>query len=319
MENKIIESCKFVVENSEHVKINKEKVKKFCEYFDHKHIKHWFNEAPFDIKKLNTKDRLHFLLVFNSISFSYWGDPKWKINYKNKLFDGAYGMIAAIFKAIENKFPILDAEYLSKINKKDFEKILEGNVQIPLFEERLNILRELGQILIKKFEGSFTNVIKKSKGDATKLLDLIIKNFPSFDDSAIYEGKKIYFYKRAQLLVSDIIQSFSEQEIGEIKNISELTACADYKLPFVLRRLGIFSYSNYLSDKIDNQIPLDKESKEEIEIRANTIWVVELIKNGIKNKIPNADSIHINDHIWMLGQQKLRNDKPYHLTRTTLY
>ena len=115
------------------------------------------------------------------------------------------------------------------------------------------------------------------------------------------------------------MQAFNGHEFGKLKNIDKLTACADYKLPFVLRRLGIFSYSDYLADKIDNQIQIDKDSEEEVELRANTIWVVELIKQKVKKKIAHADSIHVNDHIWILGQKKLKNDKPYHLTRTTSY
>jgi hypothetical protein len=317
--NKIIETCEFVAHNSQHVKINYEKINEFCNYFHNNHIKHWINESPFNLKKLGQKNRLHFLLVFNSISFSYWGDPKWKIIYHNKEVDGAYGMICAIAKAIENKYPILDAKFLSKIKKGDLSKILEGNVQIPLFEERLNILREIGSVLLKKFNGDFTNLIKKAGGDAQKLLSLIIENFPSFEDSSVFKGKRIYFYKRAQLLTADIYQAFNGRGLGKLKNINELTACADYKLPFVLRRLGIFSYSNYLAEKIDNQEPIEKDSEEEIELRANTIWAVELIKQKIKTKIPRAESIHINDHLWLLGQKKLKNDKPYHLVRTTAY
>ena len=317
--NKIIETCEFVAQNSQHVKINYEKINDFCNYFHNNRIKHWVNESPFNLKKLDQKNRLHFLLVFNSISFSYWGDLKWKIIYHNKEVDGAYGMICAIAKAIENKYPILDAKFLSKIKKTDLSKILEGNIQIPLFEERLNILREIGSVLLKKFNGDFTNLIKKAGGDSQKLLSLIIENFPSFEDSSVFKEKRIYFYKRAQLLTADIYQAFNGRGLGKLKNINELTACADYKLPFVLRRLGIFSYSNYLAEKIDNQEPIEKDSKEEIELRANTIWVVELIKQKIKTKIPRAESIHINDYLWLLGQKKLKNDKPYHLVRTTAY
>ncbi len=72
--NRIIETCKFVVDNSQHVKINPEKVDEFVDYFKDSHIKHWIDESPFDLKKFNIKDKAHFLLVFNSISFSYWGD-----------------------------------------------------------------------------------------------------------------------------------------------------------------------------------------------------------------------------------------------------
>jgi hypothetical protein len=317
--NRILESAKFVVDNSQHVKINSKEVNNFCEYFNQGHIQYWLNESPFDIRKLNPKDRLHSLLVFHSISFSYWGDPKWKIQYNSKELDGAFGMMGAIGRAIENKFPILDAKYLSNIKESHFGTILEGNIQIPLFEERLNIIREVGNILLKKFDGDFTNLVRQANKDSQKLLTLIIENFPSFEDDSIYKGKRVYFYKRAQLLVSDIFQVFAEYEFGRLKNINELTAFADYKLPFVLRRLGVLSYSDYLANKIDNQIQIDKDSEEEVEIRANTIWVVELIKQKVKKKIAQVDSIHINEHIWMISHKKLKNDKPYHLTRTTAY
>ena len=55
--NKIIETCKFVVDNSQHVKINSEKVDEFVDYFNHSHIKHWFDENFSHIKAL-LDDRL---------------------------------------------------------------------------------------------------------------------------------------------------------------------------------------------------------------------------------------------------------------------
>lgn len=317
--NKIVESAQFIVENSQQVRINHKKVEKFCEYFNHQHIKHWMNESPFDMRKLDPRNRLHFLLVFNSMSFSYWGDPKWRVKYHDQEFDGSYGMIGALGKALEKNIPILDTKYLSDMKEPELSKILEGNVQIPLFKERLHILREVGTTLVQKFTGDFTNLVKKANGDSQKLLSLIVENFPSFEDSSTYRGKRVYFYKRAQLLVSDIHQAFEGKDFGDLKNINELTACADYKLPLVLRRLGILSYSDHLAGKIDNQIPIDKDSEEEVEIRANTIWAVELIKQKLKDKIPLINSIHVNDHLWLLGQQKIKNDKPYHLTRTTAY
>jgi hypothetical protein len=172
---------------------------------------------------------------------------------------------------------------------------------------------------LKKFNGDFTNLVIQANNDSQKLLDLILENFPSFNDESMYKGIKVYFYKRAQLLIADIYQAFEGHKFGRFDNINEITACADYKLPFVFRRLGIFSYSDYLADKIDNQIQIEKDSEEEIEIRSNTIRTVELMKQKIKGKIAHADSIHINDHIRMLGQKKINNDKPYHHTRTTSY
>ncbi len=317
--NKITESVKFVVKNSRNVKINSQKIDDFCNSFEYKYVKHWIKELPFDIDSLNQKDKLHFLLIFDSLSFSYWGDPKWKIKYNNEELDGAYAMVCAVAKAFEKGIPILDPKYFANMEESDFSKILEGNIEIPLFKERLDIIRETGKILLDKFDGDFTNLVKKAKGDLQVMLDLLLENFPSFRDTSLYKGEKIYFYKRAQLLIADIYQTFNNGEFGEMTNASVLTACADYKLPLILRKMGIISYSDYLADKIDNKVEIKKDSEEEIELRANTIWAIELIREKIKKAMPNVYSIHINDYIWTLSQKKSKDDKPYHLTRTIFY
>lgn len=315
----VLKTTKFVVDNSRYVKIEKEFIKGFCENFSESHINHWLNEAPFDFNKLNENQKLNFLLVFNAISFSYWGEPKWTVNYNGEKFDGAWGMIASIGRAVENKKPILNPHYLKDISEKDFSEILIGNVKIPLFSERLRILREIGSILVRDFNGEFNNLVKESRGDATKLLKLILKHFPSFNDSSPYKGKTIYFQKRAQLLVADIYQMFQGKEYGKMKNLDKITACADYKLPMVLRNMKILKYSKELEKKIDNKVEILKDSEEEVEIRANTIWANELIKKELKKKIKKIDSIHVNDHLWLLGQIKSPENKPYHLARTTAY
>ena len=99
----VLSTTKFVVDNSRQVKIKKEEIKDFCENFSESHINYWLNEAPLDFRKLNGKERFGLILVFNALSFSYWGKPKWAVEYKGENFDGSFGMIAAIARAIENK------------------------------------------------------------------------------------------------------------------------------------------------------------------------------------------------------------------------
>jgi len=313
--NKILETTKFVVGNSEHVGINKNNIVEFCRAFHHGNIQHWLSAAPFNFSDLTDNEKLHFLLVFNSISFSYWGEPKWTIEYKDEKHDGSYGLILALRRAIEENKPILNPNYLANITKRDLKNILRANTEIPLLKERWEILREIGKILTKKFDGDFNNIIKKAGSDMFELLDSIVNNFSSFNDVENYKDKKIYFYKRAQLLISDI----NEICKLKLKKIDELTACADYKLPQMLRRMNVLVYSKELTEKVDNKIPIPKESNEEIEIRANTIWAVEFMKNEIKKKNPAITSQEINDHLWLLSQDKSPSDKPYHLTRTTFY
>lgn len=316
--NKILETTKFVIENSDFVKINLEKVVEFSKNFNPDKTDHWLNAAPFIFSHFSDEDKLHFLFVFNALSFSYWGEPKWTVEYKGKKHDGAWGMILALGRGIEEGATLTNFEFCSKISKEEFAHILRGNIEIPLLEERWKILREIGLNMTSKFGGKAKNLIDEANGDAQKLLELIVQNFPSFLDTAIYKAKEIYLYKRTQLLVADIFQIFGGKNFGALENMDQITACADYKLPLILRNLGVLEYTPALAEKIDNKIEIQKGSAEETEIRSSTIWAVEFIKKEVKKRSPQIMSFQINDDLWLATQEK-NNGKPYHLTRTTAY
>ncbi len=315
----VLDGVKFVVDSSKQVRINEKKIEEFCAAFTPDNIKHWFSVAPFDFSGFSDGEKLHFLLVFGAMSFCYWGEPKWTVQYQNKKFDGSWGMVTALRRAIDSGTPVLDMQFLANITKGEFSDILQGNVEIPLFEERLKIIREIGRVLVEKYGGDFGNLVKSANNDALRVRDLIVEAFPNFNDFSIYKGRKIYFYKRAQLLTGDIYQVFDGKGYGNLKNTSELTACADYKLPQVLRKLGVFEYSPNLAAKIDGKIEILKDSKEELEIRANTIWAVELMKQKLRSRISHIDAVHVSDHLWLASQTKSPDEKPYHRTKTISY
>ncbi|MCL4437680.1 queuosine salvage family protein [Patescibacteria group bacterium] len=316
--NKILETTKFVIENYDLVKINHEKVAEFSKNFNPDKTDHWLNAAPFNFSHFSDENKLHFLFVFNALSFSYWGEPKWTVEYKDKKHDGAWGMILALGRGIEEGAALTNFEFCSKLSKEEFSHVLRGNIEIPLLEERWKILREIGLNMTAKFGGKAKNLITEANGDAQKLLELIVQNFPSFLDAATYKGKEVYFYKRAQLLVADIFQIFGGKNFGALENMDQITACADYKLPLILRNLGILEYAPALAEKIDNKTEIQKGSAEETEIRASTIWAVEFIKEEVKKRSPQIMSFQINDDLW-LATQGNNNGKPYHRTRTTAY
>lgn len=139
------------------------------------------------------------------------------------------------------------------------------------------------------------------------------------NDFAIYQGHPVFFYKRAQLLISDIHRRFKDKKVGELKNIDKLTGLADYKIPQALRKIGILEYSPELSEKIDNRILISAGSEGEIEIRANMVWAIELMREEIEKKIPDIKAVGVDSYLWLLAQTKSPNGKPYHLTRTIFY
>ena len=173
--------------------------------------------------------------------------------------------------------------------------------------------------MTEKLRSNGINVnIGQVKENITKdivLFNTIINNFPSFADTRTYDNKTIYFYKLAQLLTSDILHIRSLKE-GITVDYSNLVGCADYKIPQVLRSLGVLVYDKELSDLVDNKNELEENSIYEVEIRANMVVAINLIKKELNNKV---SAIDINDTIWSFSQDKTKKLLPYHLTRTLSY
>jgi hypothetical protein len=303
-----------ISKKSKHVTIDFNKLKEFSKQLKSKDLKHWLVDAPFNIYNLNKYQRLHFLLVLNSISFCYWTieKDKWMVDYNGKQYGGAKGMITSIGRAIEEGIPILNAYYLKDLKKEDLEYILRGNIEIPLFNERLNILKKLGSVLVDKYNGNFENFLEKKELDVNYLLEMLVIDFDFFNDAILYMNKNIKFYKRAQLLLSDI-----HEYITPLKDPKNILACADYKLPQVFRNEGIFKYSSFLENKINAKEVIIKNSVEEIELRVNTIIAVyELYL------ITEIDQRKINDYLWLMAQNpmlKLEKNIKYHRVVTINY
>lgn len=318
--NYILSSIKAVIDQCQDVKIDMIALDKVCSQIKPKDIKNLENNILADFPKFdNDKDKIAFLFVQDAINFSFWGEPKWSVTHKNKQLGGFYSLLACLNRALKQNFPILDPKYLAKISKKDLRIILKANIIIPFFKERQKALQELGSVIITKFSSDFTQPVKQGQTDVLKLLKIIVANFSFFNDCTIYNNKKVYFYKRAQLLINEIHNVLDGKKLGEFKNIDELTSFADYKTPQVLRKFGILKYSPRLAKKVDNKIEIPASHPQEIEIRTAMVWAIELMRRKLKPKISQITSCEIDNYLWLLGQKKSPTDKPYHRTRTIYY
>ena len=309
MLNKIKSSCKFVADNSKYVKINYDELDKFINNIDCSNLKNWLMYNPYNLLELNVETIINFLLIFESIDYSFWGQPKWMIDTEEGIKDGSDALLYAMLKYVK-KTKKTD---FSNISLNEFKKLLKGNVDIPLLEKRYKTIVGISKIVNERMNGNFYKFIKNITSD-TQLFDIIISNFESFKDERIYDGKTIYFYKLAQLLTSDILHIREKLE-GIKVDYSNLIGCADYKIPQTLRALGIVEYNDELANIIDLSEHIEISSKYEVEIRASQIVVLEYIHK----KFININSIDINDFFFVYSKKVKSIVKLYHLCRNTNY
>ncbi len=269
---------------------------------------------PYGIYDMSTKDIVNFLLIYDAIDFSFWGNPKWTINVNGKNLDGGIALLHCIFNLFKDRNSEDVYQKLENISLEDFGNLLKGNVDIPLLKERYEIVKRIATIVNRKMNGNFYDYIKDKKCDKD-IFKVILDNFTNFEDTRTYQGKTIYFYKLAQLLTSDILHVVENKEQVQV-DYSNLLGCADYKIPQVMQGFGILEYDSELFSILESKSEIEENSPFEVKIRASMIIVINYIHEQINKSI---DRIDINNFIWGKGQDKTKDYRPYHLTRTISY
>ena len=295
-----------------------------------------------------TERTVNWLLLLDALNFCFWAEkglPRWSIEYRGERLNGYRAEAAALTRAVEEGYTVWDARYLSEISAADLAAIFRGistgetsagkpaaAVEIPLFEQRVANAREVGRVLLERFDGQFSHVIEEAAGSAVKLALLLVEHFPSFRDVASFRGQAVRFYKRAQICAADLRAAFGGQQWGTLSDVDRLTIFADYKLPQLLRHFGVLEYHPTLAERIDREELLEPGGEEEVQIRAATVWACELLRQTISTTMTEAreiarvaPAIHepltaadIDAQLWLLSQDT-PNMRPYHRARTIFY
>src|SRR5262249_15123838 len=128
--------------------------------------------------------------------------------------------------------------------------------EIPLFPARVVNLHELGRGLMTAYPDNnpVEAFVRDAHRSAARLVERVVSTFPSFNDVTTYDGHEVRFYKRAQILAADLHGAFAGQGLGAFDDLEILTAFADYKVPQVLRRLGVLVYADALAARVDSRV-----------------------------------------------------------------
>ncbi|MDY6856717.1 MAG: queuosine salvage family protein [Thermodesulfobacteriota bacterium] len=318
---KVQKTAEFVAKNSSEVRIDRERLVRFVNnlFAEGVYVPLWNHTYHFCGKP---EDMVSYFFVLDSINFCFWPEPKkrkWECVYHSQRLSGYYALAASIKMAIKEGIPITDARYLAKISLDELKQVLGGQGELQLLEERRTILNQLGKVLIQDYKDSACNLVEDSGNSAVRLVELLSEKLESYRDIGKYLDQRVFFFKRAQILVADLYGAFEGSGFGSFMDIDMLSCFADYKLPQVLRHMGILRYSQSLAEKVDQGVLLEAGCSQELEIRACTICAVELIREELKRIGVALKAFEIDWILWNLAQYKEFKVKPYHRTLTLFY
>ncbi|KAG1742305.1 uncharacterized protein EDB91DRAFT_306106 [Suillus paluster] len=393
--NPVISSAEFVLEQTNVVKINNDAVKKAAQYILRKlssesytprtwrtHPLHIFPPEPYDPDDIVTGACLNWIFLISSLNFSFWsekeGQPdrygvEWRTSWGSEtttVHTGYWSLVAALNRALEEGIPIIDPRFYSSetlcpdsLIAHIFRAAPQSTEPVPLFNERLAIMREVGTklcnvsfslyvcilvfIAAQEFGGSYLGFLDafqrrhSNQGTALDLVQFVTDSFPSFRDEQLFNGRRVCFWKRPQILVAETWAAFYPENAhtphpifpglsGPL--ISDLTMFADYRVPQILHHLRILTYPASLIRKLRNGTELGLGSKEEMSLRAASIIAVEQIRNEIISCESNweASSVLIDFYLWDLAKKLERGEEridgidtddiePAHRTRSIWY
>lgn len=316
---KILTTTRHVVENSRSVYLNPNSISTISPHIEQR-LKQGL-ETP-DIgfgAKGNFAEDAQLIFFQTVTNFCFWSQkdqPRWQVEWPKGTYQSGFYGLAAAFQRAQVKYPqIFNPDYLSQAVPSDLSKIFQSsnNTQIPLLDERIENLIEAGKVLKEKYQGKFANCLEAANFDAIKIAKKLYQEFPSFKDISILNQNEVFILKRAQIGPNDI-SYLSKMGGPTIKNLDQLTAFADYKIPQMLREANILIYSQNLTKRIDNYEIIPPQSPEEVEIRSATIWGVELIRQSLKK----YTAAQIDNALWLISQDQ-SGLKPYHRTYSIYY
>ncbi|BFG05742.1 queuosine salvage protein [Drosophila madeirensis] len=318
------ESGAHIIEHAKHVRVLPEGIKKLSkeilEGLQRKRIcvdnfsQHELHPNPEDSRPDAYTGAADWVFVLDTLNFCFW-TPNNYTKYKVNGYTGYFALCAAIKRAIAEGVDVTNAKFYSGIDMKTVENIFrsdDGETKIPLIQKRIECLHEVGNSLLKKYDGRFENVIKAADKSAVRLLALIVEEFPCFRDQADFAGKRVSILKRAQILVGDIWSCYRGKGLGFFHDIDQITMFADYRIPQVLVHFGSLEYTPELLEVLKADTILENGDPMEVEIRGASIYIIEQVRDEVMKALKqdhpeispdNVNSIVIDQYLWDYRRQ----------------
>jgi len=321
----VTESLRPVIENSRDVQTHYEKIVEIAGWMAYEELPMPNLAVPFGLEK--TPDvAMDFVMVANTIDTAFTDfktHVKFQTDYAGSHLSDSEAMFACLKRAMDDGVPVLDGKFLAKITRPQMEKVFAGNMEMPMLEEKLALLREVGAVLAAKYDGRYYNFIRSCPprlyGNGKGLVERLAAEFPRYNDVSMYDGHEIKFYKLTQLGFWQIYSGLKDTGAFKLEDPQKMTAFADYIVPVALRVMGITSYSPALEKAINTFEMIPRDSPQEIEIRAHCLYATALLADEINKLRPEGEQVIIPQIDARLWTHYHTTTWPHHLTKTIMY
>ena len=316
--DEIRERCREVAQRAEHVRIVRSRMPAWVASLQ---------EAPPCVPVLDTashfvgseEETVAFFMTLAAVNFGSGYFPE--LN-KRPGMSGYFTIASSLTDRFRSHGPF-SASGLTQVSARTCAELFGQDEGRPAAAELMGLFaqawNDLGRHLLSRFGGSFSDCIAAAGHNAARLVDLLAEQ-PFFRDISRYHGVDVPFFKRAQLLASDLALALDGRGLGQFDDLDRLTLFADNLVPHVLRMEGLLEYSAPLLRAIEMERLIPEGSDQEVEIRACCIHAVEQMIEIAREDGPAWTARDMDQALWHRGQDaRYKKQAKRHRTRTVFY
>lgn len=321
----VLQSVLPVVAASRHVTTNADEIGRVAGWLAYEPYQMPHALLPFDIG--GDADILtDYQMFVNTLNFAFTDfetGVKYEAERDGALWSDSEGMVANILNAREAGIPLLTGAWMAEATLEDVSRVFTGTITMPMLQERTDILNAVGATLVDRYSGRWANWVKScaprmyAGGDG--LLERLPVEFPRFRDISVYDGNDVQLFKLGQLGLWGLHAAHQVTGAFALEDLGNMSAFADYIVPVALRLMRIFEYTPELEHKINTGVELPRDSEEEIELRAHTLYATAALTEAVNRLRPADQQLVIPQLDYRLWKTYHATFWPHHLTRTIMY
>lgn len=310
LHERFIENCQDILAQQNHVSINEQALDTFAQTLKSSNFvpdwKEYISETANSTDNYDFKRAFYELAMITAQNGGYvYEDENGQPNKWQKDGSGAKRMVetmGAIRAA--GVLPFYD------IGEEDVETALFHVFlkDMPFAEKRLAMFKEFAS---KKKHQQVMDLLDRAFDGQKYVFDLDF----AIDLAAIFPesfGEDPFMKKN---ILVGLMAAANAYHHGVEVDISDLTVASDYVLPQVLNAddIGVLSFSEELTQKLQNKTPMGEDSKEVEALRAAAIVVCDRLseKTGLNAR-------EVDGFLWLAGR-KVKNARPHMMCYTTRF
>ncbi len=322
----VLDSIQPVVECSRDVQTDVAKISEVAGWMAYEELPIPDYALPFAIGAGDARETMDFILTTACIDTAFTdfsSHIKFQVEYAGRGWSDSDALFACMKRAMDRGIPILDGQFLAKIKRAEMKTIFAGNIELPMLDEKMQILHQVGAVLAREYGGRFHNFVTscspKLYDGGHGLIDRLVSEFPRFRDESLYGGHTVKFYKLPQLAIWFLYTSLGKSGKFTLADLETMSAFADYIVPVALRLLGVTRYSPKLEAAINSHQLIARNSACEVEIRAHCIYASALLAEEVNRLRPPDRQIVVPQIDARLWAHYHTTWWPHHLTKTIMY